>query len=119
LSKTPVQTLVRRYVIARGGNVFGWLRNRKKPEGAEDVPDFFFEGEAVPDVFAGEAVHGAWDEYVKEGMRTGSSDLGWRVMKGMNEREREEFFSIYGPKGVRQEMRRRLKAREDSRRHKS
>ena len=102
--------------------MFGWLRKRKKPETVEEeVPDFFFAGDAAPDFYAGQAVRGAWDEYVKEGMRTaedGSSNLGFRVMKGMNESEREEYLSLYGPWEMRKEMRRRRKARDDEHRDK-
>jgi len=92
--------------------VFEWLRNRRKSEAVE----------AEPDVFALEGMPDDWDEWHQGGMQYPVDDevgfidaIGLGALNGMTEREREEFFSIYGPSKVRKQMRRRLKAREDAR----
>jgi hypothetical protein len=90
-------------------NVFEWLRNRKKTDPEEAYPDFF----------AGETLPPAWDEPLREGMRTAGDTSGYSIlehqletMNSMTQREQEDFFSHYGPPEVREEMRRRRKARE-------
>lgn len=85
-----------------------WLRKRKKSDAVEAEAEHFAL-EVPPDTYDQALLRTAMNQ------RAGflqQVELG--ALNGMTEREKEEFFSSYGPSEVRKEMRRRLKAREDA-----
>lgn len=91
-----------------------WLRSRRKSDAVEAEPDGVagrhpLDAWEPPEAFEQTILWEATHERISF-----VDAIGLGALNGMTEREKEEFFSIYGPSEVRKEMRRRLKAREDA-----